>query len=179
MTRPDHPLPSLDDFVQDTPWQGDAPQAPLPSPIEGVVIEPLAVHSDKRGDLVVLLSQLHAPVDEIVHVYRVTARPGSIRAWVYHDHQSDRLTYTEGRFRVVLYDIRPGSPTRGQMQVIHAGADNPLRLTIPAHVVHGVMNEGEGDASFVNMPTRAYDPANPDKRRMPYPDARIPYRFED
>lgn len=179
MTPTKPPIPSLDDFVQDRPWQEDPAPAPLPALIDGVQIQPLTVHSDKRGALVVLMTQLHDREDEIVHAYRVTATPGSIRAWVYHEHQSDRLTYTEGQFRVVLYDIRPDSPTRGQMQVIHAGEDNPLRLTIPAFVAHGVMNEGAREASFVNLPTRAYDPANPDKRRMPYPDARIPYRFED
>ena len=171
---------SLSDFIEDLPWQGK----PLPSikvpenSIHGVTITPLQHNRDPRGSLVVLKNATtDGDPDPIVFVYRVTAEPGAIRAWVFHKRQDDRLAFTDGQFRIVLYDLRPDSPTFGQINVIDAGQDNPLRLRIPIHVVHGVQNRG-ARASFVNMPTRAYDPANPDKSRVDYPDPRIPYQFD-
>jgi dTDP-4-dehydrorhamnose 3,5-epimerase len=112
------------------------------------------------------------------HVYAVTAAPGSVRAWVFHKRQSDRLAFTNGALRVVLYDLREHSPTFGRLNVLDVGAENKLQLTIPPFVVHGVQNRGAGAATFINMPTRAYDPSYPDKSRLPYDHPGIPYRFE-
>ncbi len=167
-----------EDFVADKAWVRPEPEATnIPDQlIDGVRIDPLLVRSDPRGELVELLTTRDNPIDPIVHVYKVTAEAGSVRAWVYHDRQTDRLTYTEGDFRIVLYDIRDGSPTKGLLNVFDFGAKMPVCLHIPAFVVHGVQNRGER-ASFVNMPTRAYDPARPDKQRLPHPDPRIPYVF--
>ena len=170
---------SIDDFRHDEPWiPADIPQAKVPSPlIDGVSITPMMINRDKRGSLVELKRADTESDEPIVFVYRVTAEAGSIRGWVYHRWQDDRLAYTEGHFQIALYDIRPDSPTYGLLNLIEAGEDNPLSLRIPAYVVHGVKNCG-ASASFVNMPTKAYDPATPDKSRVAYPDPRIPFTFD-
>lgn len=92
--------------------------------------------------------------------------------------QSDRLAFARGHLRIVLYDLRPQSPTHGAVNVIDVGADNKLQLTIPPFVVHAVQNPTDDDVIFINMPTRAYDPARPDKSRLPKDHPGIPYRFE-
>ncbi len=169
------------DFVQDPPTSAlihaqealDAGQAL----IEGVTLTSLSAGRDGRGELNELLTTRDGPIDPILHVYQVTAQPGSVRAWVYHRWQDDRLAFTAGEFRVVLYDIRPDSPTRGLLNMFDLGAARRARLRIPAFVVHGVQNRGTTPASFVNMPTRTYDPRDPDKWRIAADDPRIPYRF--
>jgi dTDP-4-dehydrorhamnose 3,5-epimerase len=166
-------------------FRDDAPFAPPPSPslhigkdtIEGVEILPLTRNADKRGALVEL-SIFDQTSEPLVHVYQVFAAPGSIRAWVYHKRQYDRLAYTDGKFEVVLFDLRPKSATYRMLNVFHLGAAAPSLVRIPPFVVHGVRNAGEAYASFVNMPTRRYDPATPDKSRLPQDDPRIPYEFE-
>jgi dTDP-4-dehydrorhamnose 3,5-epimerase len=172
---------TLEDFRVDTPWlEPSAPLSPfaISDQINGVELHRLVTHADVRGDLTVLLSQQYLPDAQTPpHVYLVTAKPGSVRAWVYHKHQSDRLAFTEGEMRVVLYDLRPSSPTYKRLNVIDAGADNPLLLTIPPLVIHGVRCRGATDTRFVNMPTRAYDPTNPDKCRIPWDHPGIPCRF--
>lgn len=170
----------LDDFRADTPWQEAEPtlsEVRIADQIDGVVMRRLTTHADGRGDLTVLLSAHYVPETSTPHVYLVTAAPGSIRAWVYHERQADRLAFTNGDIRVVLFDLRPDSPTHGRLNVIDVGAANRLQLTIPAFVVHAVQNIGTGPAHFVNMPTRAYDPANPDKARLPQDHPGIPYSF--
>jgi dTDP-4-dehydrorhamnose 3,5-epimerase len=172
---------TLDDFVDDRPW---APQGPeceevrIENQIAGVDMRRLVQMVDGRGDLTVLMSDRFGEKYRTPHVYLVTAAARSIRAWVYHKRQSDRLAYTMGRLRVVLYDLRPDSPTHGAVNVIEAGAANRILLTIPPFVAHAVQNLGNEDTFFVNMPTRAYDPANPDKSRVPFDHPGIPYRFE-
>jgi dTDP-4-dehydrorhamnose 3,5-epimerase len=172
--------PTLDDFVDDRPW-GEAPPPLEPisiaDAIEGVGLFRLQRHADARGHLTVLMSEPEGLPQPIVHIYQVLAAPGSVRAWVYHKRQWDRLAFTAGDFRIVLYDLRPGSPTLGKLNVIDAGETNPCRLHIPPFVVHGVQNRGAEPSCFVNMPTRAYDPAEPDKSRLPVDHPGIPYRF--
>lgn len=145
--------------------------------IDGVTITSLICGSDHRGDLHELLTTRDHAIEPIVHVYQIRCLPGSLRAWVYHKRQSDRLAFTAGRFIVVLYDIRPGSRTYGLLNEFELGEQNPALLLIPACVVHGVKNAGPEVASFVNMPTSAYDHDMPDKFRLPGDHPGIPYRF--
>ncbi|WP_425990213.1 dTDP-4-dehydrorhamnose 3,5-epimerase family protein [Afipia sp. DC4300-2b1] len=168
-----------DDFVQ------DAPVAPTPAPaattadlIDGVTVTPLVTRADHRGGLTELLTTRDGLSQPIVHVYEVEAKAGSLRGWVYHRHQSDRLAFTRGRFRVVLLDIRQDSPTFNKLSVLILGKERPRLLRIPPFIVHAVQNLGE-DATFINMPTRVYDPRDPDKCRLPIDDPRIPFSFRD
>src|SRR5262245_30109449 len=171
---------SLNEFVDDSPWVDDPflQEFRIDNQIEGVRFNRLVTHEDERGDLTVLISDLNKTIAPIPHVYLVTAAPGAIRAWVYHKRQSDRLAFTNGSLRFVLYDLRPQSTTYGGLNVIDVGESNKILLTIPPEVVHGVQNRGLTAATFVNMPTRAYDPAHPDKSRLPRNHPGIPYVFD-
>jgi dTDP-4-dehydrorhamnose 3,5-epimerase len=172
---------TLQDFKEDTPWQDDPSvlsDVAIKDQIDGVVLKRLITKTDGRGDLTVLLSGLADASIQTPHVYLVTAAARSVRAWVYHQRQSDRLAFTMGTLRVALYDLRPDSPTFGVLNVIDIGSANKVQLTIPPFVVHAVQNLGDEDAQFVNMPTRAYDPAHPDKSRLPKDHPGIPYVFD-
>jgi dTDP-4-dehydrorhamnose 3,5-epimerase len=173
----------LDDFKPDLP-KTPPRIGPALSPangselIDGVIATAVIPKTDPRGALFELLTTRDASIDPIVHVYQVVAEPGSIRAWVYHRHQNDRLVYTNGCFEVVLYDIRPDSPTMNTLNVFHIGEEQPCLLDIPPFVIHGVCNTGATSAFFMNMPTHVYDPDAPDKHRLPWNDPRIPYAFD-
>ena len=173
---------SLSDFQDDKPWTDDdvpLTDIDIPDQIEGVRIQRLVTHADPRGDLTVLLSTQYGSFDPLPpQVYWVRAAPGSIRAWVYHRRQSDRLALTNGTIRVVLIDLRKDGATYGKMNILDVGTKNPVLLTIPPLVVHGVENRGKEVAAFINMPTQAYNPANPDKARLRFDHPDIPYRFE-
>ncbi len=171
---------SLDDFENDPAWDdegGALQEFRIPDQIEGVVLRRLVTKGDARGNLTVLLSSHYVPSFETPHVYHVVAKAGSVRAWVFHRRQWDNLSYPNGAFRIVLYDLRPDSSTKGFLNVLDLGAANPTQLSIPPFVIHGVQNTGTGDAYFINMPSQAYDPANPDKSRLPKDHPGIPYQF--
>ncbi len=169
----------LGDFVDDEPWVEETPllqELTIDHQIEGVRLNRLLTHEDERGDLTVLISNINEVIQPVPHSY--LAAPGSIRAWVYHKRQSDRLAYTNGSLQVALYDLRPASPTYLTLNVLDVGERNKVLLTIPPEVVHGVYNRGTQAATFINMPTRAYDPSHPDKSRLPYGHPGIPYVFD-
>lgn len=170
----------LDHFKPDAPFNLTPPKPAADSDmIDGVTLTPLVRRTDGRGALIELLTTRDQVIEPIVHVYLVEAKAGSVRAWVYHRHQHDRLAYTQGNFQVVLYDIRPESPTFNKLSVLMLGENNPSLLRIPPFVVHGVKNIGSADSSFVNLPTNVYDPKHPDKSRIAANDPRIPFSFND
>jgi dTDP-4-dehydrorhamnose 3,5-epimerase len=172
----------LDAFLPDTPKQprhpNPATKSGQPSLIEGVEITALIANEDDRGSLYELLTTRDGAIEPIVHVYQVAAAPGSIRAWVFHRHQYDRLACTNGDLEIVLYDLRPDSPTLHHLNVFGVGMDRPCLLRIPPFVVHGLRNKGTEWVHFTNMPTAVYRSDMPDKCRLPYGDPRIPYTFE-
>jgi len=161
-----------------TPSPAEFADAPLPDQIAGVRVQRLTGHRDPRGELTVLLTSLHDEQGVAPHVYVVVAEPRSTRAWVYHNFQCDRLAYIERSFRLVLSDLRPESSTHGRLNVFDVGAENRVLVMISPYVVHGIKNLGSRPASFVNVPTRAHDPARPDKSRLSHDHPRIPYAFD-
>jgi dTDP-4-dehydrorhamnose 3,5-epimerase len=175
------PTLRLEDFVPDTPKVKKTSVLPEVSDqglIDGVKIELLTSGSDERGMLHELLTTRDAAIEPIVHVYEVVAEPGSVRAWVYHKHQSDRLCFTNGHFKWALYDIRVGSRTYGKLNILDVGEHLRCRLTIPPYVIHGVKNYSGRIASFINCPTNIYRHDQPDKTRLPYGHPGIPYVFD-
>ena len=147
--------------------------------IEGVRVRPAVTHPDERGELCEIFNPAwgvhEAP---LVYVYTSSVRPGRIKGWVLHRLQDDRIFALLGAFKIVLYDARPQSPTHGMVNEIFVGERNRALVVIPAGVFHAVQNVGTTDAVFVNMPTRPYDHANPDKYRLPIDTDEIPYRFD-
>ena len=52
-------------------------------------------------------------------------------------------------------------------------------INIPIHVWHATRCLGQDDAILVNLPTRLFDHAYPDKYRLPLDTPLIPYSFGD
>ena len=93
--------------------------------------------------------------------------------------QDDRLFISQGTLRIVLYDNRSDSPTYKLLNEIFLSEHNRSLIMIPRGVYHAIQNVGDVDALFINLPTRPYDHADPDKYRVPLDTDQIPFSFED
>ncbi len=146
--------------------------------ISGVVIRRVSPQEDERGEICEIYNPawgvLPAPV---VYVYQASLRPGRIKGWVVHYLQDDRLFLSSGRIRIALFDNRSGSPTYRLLNLFTITERNRALVVIPKGVFHAIQNVGETEACFVNMPTCAYDHANPDKHRLPLKNDLIPFDF--
>ena len=66
------------DFIDDFPWVEEVPflqEIWIDNQIEGVRLNRLVTHKDKRGDLTVLISDLKGVIAPIPHVYNVMRLP--------------------------------------------------------------------------------------------------------
>lgn len=146
--------------------------------IEGVVVRPATTIVDERGEICEVYNPAWGVMDApLVYVYQVGLRPGKIKGWVYHKEQDDRLFLSQGALKIVLYDMRDGSPTAGVIQEVCLSERNRGLLVIPRLVVHAVQNIGTQDALFINLPTKAYNHRTPDKFRISMTSGEIPYDF--
>lgn len=145
----------------------------------GVIIRPLITHPDERGTLTEIYNPAWGISDlPMVYAYQSTIRPGKIKGWIEHHLQCDRVFPSQGHMRWVLYDNRPDSPTYRLVNEIFITEINRSLIVIPPYVFHAVQNVGMTDAVFINLPSRPYDHANPDKFRLPLNNDVIPFRFD-
>ena len=141
--------------------------------IEGVRVKPLKPVCDERGRVMEVLRRDDELFSRFGQAYITTAYPGVVKAWHCHRRQTDHLAPIVGMFKVVLYDGREGSPTRGEVQEIFAGEHNPLLIVVPPMVYHGFKCIGPadvGEGMVLNCPTEPYNPDEPDELRLP-PDS--------
>jgi dTDP-4-dehydrorhamnose 3,5-epimerase len=113
----------------------------------------------------------------VVHVYQSRLFPGAIGAWSCHAKNIDRLFVNQGHLKIVLYDDRDESGTYQQLMELHVGDARPAFLVIPPGVWHGLQNLGSSEALMLNLPTCAYDYADPDHYRLPWDSPEIPYSW--
>lgn len=145
--------------------------------IVGVQVKKLRLIPDERGFLMEMLRNDWPEFDKFAQSYVTACYPGVIKAWHYHKKQWDHFVCVHGMAKVVLYDPREGSSTKGFVNEFHIGLLNPMLIKIPPMVYHGFTAEGNQPALIVNFPTELYDYAQPDEHRVPYNDPSIPYEW--
>jgi len=146
--------------------------------ISGVMTRKLRLIPDGRGWLMELLRKDWEEFEEFGQAYVTTCYPGVVKAWHYHKGQNDHFTCVSGTAKLVLYDPRDGSPTKGMVNEFYIGTLNPLLVKIPRLVYHGFTAVGTEMAMIANFPTALYNYESPDEYRAPYDDPAIPYTWE-
>lgn len=146
--------------------------------IDGVALRPAPTIVEYDSEVCEIYNPDWGFTDEpLVYVYQSLVRPGRIKGWVYHKKQMDRLFLLTGVMRFVLYDPRPESPSFGRVNDICLTERNRGLLVIPPGIIHATHNTGSTDAIFINLPSRPYDHANPDRYNIPLDTPEIPFRF--
>jgi len=143
--------------------------------IHGVRTKTLKVVPDERGRLIEMLRKDDALFSKFGQVYCTTVNYGVVKGWHYHKQQVDNFVCLSGMIKLVLYDGRPGSPTKGRVNEFFLGTHNPLLVQIPARVHHGFKGLTEPEAFVINISTEPYRYDRPDEYRLDPHTSEIPY----
>jgi len=143
--------------------------------IDGVKTKLLRVNPDERGRLMEILRADDDLFVKFGQVYITTTYPQVVKAWHYHKVQSDNLVAVQGMIKLVLYDPREGSPTKGEFNEFYTGVHHPLLVQVPHGIYHGWKCISEEEAIIVNVPTEVYHYASPDEFRLPPHGPDVPY----
>ena len=141
--------------------------------IDGVRIVPLARIPDERGTVMHMLKRTDPHFVEFGEIYFSTIYPTVVKGW--HRHAKMTLNYAclSGRIKLVLFDDRDGSPTRGELMEIFLGPDQYSLVVIPPGVWNGFKGMGAEMAIVANCASHPHDPTQ-SERLDPF-DNDIPY----
>jgi dTDP-4-dehydrorhamnose 3,5-epimerase len=102
-----------------------------------VVVEP-DVHGDERGRFVETYRRSWFPLGrEMLQANRSEKQAGAVVGLHYHLHQADYWYVLLGKARVVLHDLRVGSPTEAHTLTLDLDGDRDGGVYIPPGVAHG------------------------------------------
>jgi dTDP-4-dehydrorhamnose 3,5-epimerase len=126
--------------------------------IEGVEVFPLRRIVDERGSVMHMLRADAEHFQSFGEIYFSTVNPGAIKGW--HIHREMTLNYAcvAGMVKLVLYDDRHRSETKGQLQELFVGDQNYAMVRIPPMVWNGVKGLGASPAMIANCASHPHDP---------------------
>ncbi len=143
--------------------------------IENVKIKSLKIIPDERGRLMEMLRKDDELFRGFGQVYMTTVNPGVVKGWHHHKKQYDNFVVVKGMIKLVLYDGRKDSRTKGEVMELFIGEHNQLLVQIPPNVLHGFKGVSETEAIVINIPTEVYNYKDPDEFRVDPHKNKIPY----
>ena len=143
--------------------------------IDGVRVKQLRVIPDDRGRLMEIIRNDDDLFEKFGQVYMTTVMPEVVKGWHYHNMQTDNLACVEGTVKLALYDVREGSPTKGEVNEFYIGVHSPRLVQVPPGVYHGFKCVSEREAIVINTPTEVYNREDPDELKCDPHDDEIPY----
>ena len=144
--------------------------------IDGAALRPLKQIPDERGKIMKMLGNEDEHFTKFGEIYFSCIHPGAIKAW--HIHSKMWLNYAvpQGRIKLVLYDDREESPTKGHINEIFIGIDNYSLVTVPPFVWNGFKGYGQEMAIVANCASLYHDAGEID-RLDPF-SSKIPYNWD-
>jgi len=154
--------------------------ATSPDLIDGVKIAAYSLWPDDRGYFLEVLRMGQGLAGhysaETTQVSAALSYPGTIKAFHYHQYQTDFWVPAAGIFQVALVDLRTESSTYGRKNTLYVGSMRPWQILIPPGVGHGYKIIGKDPAMLVYVTDQFYNPS--DEGRIRYDDPQINYDWE-
>lgn len=141
--------------------------------IKGVFIKPLKVFSDERGKVMHMLRCDATFFKQFGEIYFSTINPGIIKGWKKHLKMTQHFAVPMGNIKLVIYDDRDNSSTKGEIQEIYIGTENYQLVRIPPLVWYAFKAVGNESALIANCTDLPHDPneaiaTDPFDKKIPY-----------
>jgi len=141
--------------------------------IDGVKITQLKVIPDERGTIFHMLRNDDKVFESFGEIYFSKVYPGVVKGWHLHKKMTLNYAVPVGMIKLVLFDDRENSPTRGELMELFIGEENYVLVTIPPNVWNGFKGIGLEIAMVVNCSTIPHDPdeiirLDPFNNNIPY-----------
>ncbi len=146
--------------------------------IDGVQVVKLRKIPDERGTIYHMLRSSDPHFNKFGEIYFSKIYRGAVKGW--HTHKEITLNYccVDGMIKLVLFDSRESSPTKGELMELFIGDDNYCLVIIPPGVCNGHKGVTE-TALLANCPNVPHDQLMPNEmeRIDPY-ENNIPYSWD-
>lgn len=145
--------------------------------IDQVVVSPLRLLPSSRGRLMEVQRSDEPSFPGFGQAYVTSSYPGVVKAWYRHQRQVDQITAVTGMIRLVLFDDRPGSASRGALQEVLLGDLSPRLVQIPPGIWHGFQAIGTAEAFLLHLNSLPFDFEAPDEDRLAIDDPTVPFTW--
>lgn len=141
--------------------------------IQGVSIRPLKQIADERGKVMHMMRRDDPWFERFGEIYFSVVYPGVIKGWHLHKIMTLNYAVVSGAIKLVLYDDREESATKGEVQEIFTDRENYALITVPPCVWNGFKGIGANPAIVANCATDPHDPGeiirlDPFSKKIPY-----------
>lgn len=133
------------------------------APIDGVLVVPLRRIPDERGTIYHMLRASDPHFVQFGEIYFASVYDGVVKGW--HRHREMTLNYAcvHGRIKLVLFDDRPGSSTRGALMERFLGPDDHSLVVIPPGIWTGFKGMYAPASLVANCCTHEHDPSRSER----------------
>jgi len=141
--------------------------------IEGVEVIPLKQILDERGKIMHMLRCDDKHFEKFGEIYFSMAYPGVVKGWHIHKKMTLNYAVVTGTIKLVLYDDRKDSRTRGELMELFLGTENYSLVKVPPMVWNGFKCIGITPAIVANCATLPHHPdeierLDPASNKIPY-----------
>ena len=144
--------------------------------IKDVIVKSLKKIPDERGCIYHMLRCDDSVFEKFGEIYFSTAYPGVIKGWHLHREMTLNYAVIQGMIKLVLYDNRENSSTKGILMELFIGEENYCLVKIPPNIWNGYKSIGTIPALVANCATLPHDPKEME-RINPFSD-KIPNKWE-
>ena len=121
--------------------------------IHDVKISPLNIISDDRGKVMHMLRADSPMFEKFGEIYFSTIYHQSIKGWHLHKESSLNYVCIKGKVKLVLYDDRKESSTKGILQELTLTPENYFLVTIPPYIWNGFKGLSKEESIIANCLT--------------------------
>jgi dTDP-4-dehydrorhamnose 3,5-epimerase len=125
--------------------------------IKGVLVVPLRRIPDERGTVSHMLKSTDPHFKGFGEIYFTSVYRGVVKGWHKHREVTHHYACIFGRVKLVLYDDREDSPTKGALLELFLGPDNYSLVVIPPDVWSGLKGMSDPYAIVANCSTHTHD----------------------
>lgn len=141
--------------------------------IEGVQVIPLKQIPDERGTIFHMLKATDPHFRKFGEIYFSTVYPGAVKGWHLHSRMTLNYVCIAGHIKLVLFDDRKKSRTRGEIMELFLGPETYSLVIIPSNIWNGFKGMASPYSIVANCATHPHDPSHsvrldPHKNRIPY-----------
>ena len=126
--------------------------------IQGVLVKQLSQIADERGKIMHMLRADEPHFEKFGEIYFSIVYPGVVKGWHIHKEMTLNYAVVSGMIKLVLYDPRKDSKTKGEIQELYIGEDNYVLVKIPPGIWNGFKGSGNKPAIVANCATIPHRP---------------------
>ena len=143
--------------------------------IEGVVVQKLKQIPDERGRILHMLRVDNPQFNKFGEIYFSEVLPSMVKAWKNHKRMTQFFAVPVGLIKLVIYDDRENSISKGKLQILEIGRINYQLVKIPPKLWYGFKCISDHAALLANCADLSHDP-NEVETLDPY-DSDTPYQW--